>query len=259
MRQYAEAGYDVIIANGGQFISTVLTVAPDYPNTVFILVAGINMTLPPNVVALSPFFSINGMYLAGVLAGKMTKTNSIGVVMGEWYPYIAAEFYAFKAGVKSVNPDATVYPVVAGTWGDASLGFQLARTLIQTNNTDIILHIADITGRGVITAAQQYNIIVIGTCDDQAVLAPDHIMTSVMLNKTYYYELIIKSVLDGTFKDKYGGKVLDIDISFLAPFHRFEDKIPSDVKQLLVEIEDKIKSGELKVPRKITEAPPPPG
>jgi basic membrane protein A len=258
LRQYAEANYDVIITDGGQFISTVINVAKDYPNIAFVIMAGANLTLPPNTVILSPWFSVKGMYLAGVLAGKMTKTNAIGVVMGEWYPYISAEFYAFKEGVKSVNPKAVVYPVVAGTWGDASLGFQLAQSLIKNYNVDIILHIADLTGRGVISAAQQYGIMVIGTCDDQAVLAPDNMLTSVMLNKTMYYDLVIKSVLDGTFKANYGGKVLNLDISYLAPFHRFDDKIPSDVKQLLTDLQKKIETGEFKVPLIITESPPPP-
>lgn len=257
--QYAEAGYDVIITDGGQFISSVVKIAPQYPNTVFIMMAGANMTLPSNVVVLSPWFSINGMYLAGVLAGKMTKTNAVGVIMGQWYPYIAAEFYAFKEGVKSVNPEAIVYPVVAGTWGDAALGYQLAESLIKTRNVDIILHIADLTGRGVIAAAQNYGILVIGTCDDQAVLAPNNMLTSVALNKTMYFELIIKSVLDRTFGAKYGGKVLDIDISYITPFHRLDPAVPSDVKQLLKDLDARIKAGQIKVPRIITDTPPPPG
>lgn len=256
--QYAEAGYDVIITDGGQFISSVVKIAPKYPNSAFVIMAGANMTLPPNVVVLSPWFSINGMYLAGVLAGKMTKTNSIGVVMGQWYPYIAAEFYAFRAGVKSVNPNAIVYPVVAGTWGDAALGYQLAESLIKTKNVDIILHIADLTGRGVIAAAQNYGILVMGTCDDQVVLAPNNMLTSVALNKTMYFEIIIKSVLDGTFKTKYGGKVLDLDISYITPFHRLDPAVPADVKQLLNDIATKIKAGQLMVPRIITESPPSP-
>ena len=66
-------------------------------------------------------------------------------------------------------------------------------------------------------------------------------------------------IRDSKFSERYGGKVLDIDISYLAPFHRFEDKIPGDVKQLLADLKSRIERGEFKVPRTITSEPPPPG
>jgi basic membrane protein A len=166
------------------------------------------------------------------------------------------EFWAFKAGVESVNPNAKVYARVAGSWGDASLGYQIAKSLIQTKHVDIIVQIADLTGRGVIRAAQEFGIMVIGTCGDQSVLGPEATLTSIMMDTPGFMEMIVQSIMDGTFKDRFGGKLADVDLSSLAPFHNFEQAVPQEVKDLLKQTDDAIKNGTIVVPRTVTEAPP---
>ena len=166
------------------------------------------------------------------------------------------EFYAFKAGVESVNPNAKVYARVAGTWGDSSLGFQITKSLIETKNVDTIVQVADLTGRGVIAAAQQYKVKVIGTVGDQAMLAPEVTLTSILMDTPGYMETIVQSIMDGTFKQKFGGTVADVNLGSLAPFHEFEKEVPQEVKTLLGATEEGIQKGIIAVPRKATPDPP---
>ena len=254
-RDYAHRAYDLVWAQGGQFQDQIYGVAPTFPNTYFVQVPGWE-TPPPNTAALGPAFQVNGHYLAGVLAGKMTKTNAVGCIYGAWLPYLSMEFWAFKAGVESVNPSAKVYARVTGAWGDASLGYQIAKSLIQTKHVDIIVQIADLTGRGIIRACQEFGIMVIGTVADQSVLAPEATLTSIMMDTPGFMEMIVQSIMDGTFKDKFAGKLVDVDISSLAPFHNFEQAVPQEVKDLLKQTDDAIKNGTIVVPRTVTEAPP---
>jgi basic membrane protein A len=254
---YAHRGYDLVWGHGSQFQDQIYGVAPNFPNTYFVQVPGWKSP-PPNTAALGPAFQVNGHYLAGVLAGKMTKTNAVGCIYGVWLPYLSMEFWAFKAGVESVNPSAKVYARVAGSWGDASLGYQIAKSLIQTKHVDIIVQVADLTGRGVIRAAQELGIMVIGTCGDQSVLGPEATLTSIMMDTPGFMEMIVQSIMDGTFKDRFAGKIVDLDLSSppLAPFHNYEQAVPQEVKDLLNQTDAAIKNGSIVVPRTVTEAPP---
>lgn len=259
IRDYAERGYDVVWAQGGQFIgATYFEVAPAYEDTYFVQFAGLDAPLPPpNLVVPHCAFQTGGFYLGGVLAGKMTETNAVAWVVGEWYPYTAMEFYAFKAGIESVNPDAKVYAREAGTWADASLGYQIAKSLIETKNVDIIAHVADLTGRGIIAACNDLGIKVMGSCADQSLLAPDVVLTSVMIDLHTFMDLVAREVMEGTFKKNIGGTIVDMELGYLAPFHRFEDVVPQAVKDLLIETEEDIETGAIVVPRIYTEELPP--
>ena len=260
LTDYAERGYDLVVCVGGQFISTVYFegIVTQYNDTYFAQIPGLEYPLPPpNVVGLHPAFQTVGHYLAGVLAGKMTETNAVASIFGEWYPYLSMEFYAFKTGVESVNPDAKVYARVAGTWGDASIGYQIASALIEAKNVDIIVQVADLTGRGIIAACQDYGIMVIGTVGDQAVLAPEVTLTSIGMDTPMFMEIVVQAILDGTFDEELGGTSADINIGgFLYPFHQFEEEVPQSVKDLLGQTADDIENGAIVVPRTVTEEPP---
>lgn len=258
--EYGELGYDVVFAVGGQFIETTyFDVAWSYPDTLYVQIPGLNewVTPPDNVVGLHPAFQIIGHYLAGVLAGKMTETNRLGVVFGEWYEYLSLEFYAFEAGVKRVNEDALVYARVAGTWGDAAIGKEITEALIETKNVDIVVQVADTTGRGVISAAEEAGIAVIGTVGDQYSLAPEVTMTSIGMDTARLMEIVAQRVENGTAMSVLGGTSWEIPIGdYLHPYHEYEDKIPDDVKDLVADVKIGIENGSIVVPRTVTDDPP---
>jgi len=235
MTSYAQQGYNVIWADGNQFIGTTEAIAAQFPNVKFIMTPtydGDNLT--KNVVALSAGNQATGYYLAGVLSGKMTKTGSVGVVIGQWFTALSLEFYAYKAGVHSANPNAKVYLSVPGTWSDPTIGNTVAMTMINTDHCDILVPIADTTGLGVIAAATTTNTTLIGTVLDQVVLSPTDMMTSVLLNMTAFIQPVIQHIIAGTWS-QIGGKVQDLNLGSLGPFHNFDSVIPTSVKTLLAQ------------------------
>lgn len=253
---YAQEGYNVVWTDGNQFIGATEQVAKQFPNVLFIMTptyAGDNLT--SNVVAVGAGYQATGYYLAGVLAGKMTRTNATGVIIGQWFAALSFEFYAYQAGVHSVNPAAKVYLTVPGTWADPTIGYQNAQTMINTNHVDILVPIADATGRGVIAAATVANVSIIGTVQDQVTLAPSNMMTSVLLNTTAFIQMVIQHILNGTWSE-IGGKVIDMNLGSLAPFHYYDRAIPTSVKTLLAETSAGIASGTIKVPFTYTQNPP---
>lgn len=260
----AQGGYDLVWVVGNQFIGTTEAIAHQYPNTRFAQTPSYYQNLTSNITLLDQSFQVTGYYLAGVLAAKMTQTGAVGVIIGQWYPSLSMEFYAFKAGVNATNPNVKVYCRVAGTWADASLGLQIAQSLIQTKHVDIIAPIADATGRGAFTAAQlynatangnQYKVSIIGSVADQASLAPNNVMTSVLMNTTTFISSVVQHIQGGTWS-QVGGKDLFMNIGSLSPFHTYDATIPASVKSLLTSTEQQINSGAIVVHQQVTQNPP---
>jgi basic membrane protein A len=265
----AQSGhYDLVWVVGNQFIGTTEAVANASHtaglSTFFAQTPSYYQSLTPNIVLLDQSFQITGYYEAGVLAAKMTKTNAVGVIIGQWYPSQSMEFYAFEAGINATNPNVKVYCRVAGTWSDASLGLQIAKTLIQTQHTDIIAQIADATGRGAFTAAQLYNatvgdnqypVSIIGTVADQASLAPNNVMTSVLMNQTTFIDTVVKHIMAGTWS-QIGGHDLFMNLGSLAPYHNYDSIIPASVKSAVATVIQEINSGTIVVHQEITQNPP---
>jgi basic membrane lipoprotein Med (substrate-binding protein (PBP1-ABC) superfamily) len=258
--QYGAAGYDVVFCVGGQFIETTYFsgVAEKHNQTLFVQIPGLNpyVPCPNNTVGLHPSFQTRGHYLAGVLSGLMTQTGRMGVVFGEWYEYLAMEFYAFETGVKSVNNDSCVFARVAGTWGDAAIGKQITKTLIDTKNVDIVVQVADTTGRGVIAACVEAGITVIGTVADQYLLAPLNTMTSIGMNTSLMMELVVQYVENGTAMSELGGLSWELHIGdFLYPYHYYNDTIPQSVKDYVDNVKTGIDNGSIVVPQISTVEP----
>ncbi len=256
---YGAAGYDVVFMVGGQFIETsYFSGLPDkYNQTVWVQIPGLNFSHKENLVGLHPAFQTEGYYLAGVLAGLMTETNRMGVVFGEWYEYLSLEFYAFEAGVKSVNNDSLVYARVAGTWDDAAIGIQITETLIDTKNVDIVVEEADATGMGVIAACIGANISIIGAVADQWTLAPNNTITSIGMNITLLMEIVAQRIENGTAMSVLGGTSWDIPIgNYLYPYHNYDSRIPQSVKDKVDLVKAGIANGSIVVPRISTEDPP---
>jgi len=256
MTSYAQEGYNVIWTDGNQFIGTTEAIAAQNPKVDFIMTPTYDYdNITSNVVALGAQNQATGYYLAGVLSGKMTKTNAVGVIIGQWFAALSYEFYAYQAGVKSANPSAQVYLTVPGTWSDATIGYQDAQTMITTDHTDILVPIADTTGLGVIAAATASNTTLIGTVLDQVVLSPQDMMTSVLLNMTAFIQPVIQHVMAGTWS-QIGGQIQNLNLGSLGPFHAYASVIPTSVQLLLNQTSAGIVSGTIKVPFNNTSSPP---
>ena len=121
-----------------------LAVAPSYPKTEYVVTSG-NKTAG-NVSGMVFGFA-EPSYLAGMVAGAMTKTNRLGVIGGTELPPVRESFLAFIAGVHRVNPKARVVTSYIGNWDDVSAGKEQALAQLASG-VDVIFQNADAAGLG---------------------------------------------------------------------------------------------------------------
>jgi basic membrane protein A and related proteins len=262
LTQLAENGFDPVIAVGFLMTEDLTEVSEQFPETQFAIVDSVVET--PNTIDLI-FREQEGSYLAGIVAGLMTQQDTeyttsdekvVGFLGGQTGPLIEKFQAGYEAGVKSVCPDCTVLVKYAGATPDAfndpAKGKEISLQQIN-QGADIIYHASGNTGAGLFDAANQENIFAIGVDLDQAKLFPkDPILTSVVKRVDNAVYQTIDSVSKG---EKPKGTTVDRGLKekgiSLAPFGRFDDMVPQEVKDEVEKAEQGIISGDIKVPDKV--------
>ena len=162
-RDFAARGFDLILGNSFAFGDGMLRAAAAYPKTPFAMLTGIGKTAL-NVSSYFPLIN-EAAFLAGAIAGKMSKSGKIGAVGAQEIPTLVFQIEGFKLGAKHVRPDIRIFDIYTGSYSDVAKGKEAA--LAQINQgADIILHVANETGRGVIQACQEKKIYDVGSGED---------------------------------------------------------------------------------------------
>jgi basic membrane protein A len=240
-RNYAES-YDIVIGHGFEFGDPIEVVAPEYPDTKFLVVNGI--------VAGENYASLlhqnhQTAYVCGYVAARMSETGKLAAIGGFAYPVIIQQLEAYKLGAQSVDPNIEVTIAYLDSWDDIALGKEAARAQISAG-ADCIFHVADAAGIGVIQACEEEGVSAIGFAYDQNELAPDTVITSTIID---YADMMIQAVadiMDGSFEfDTVHYYGLDSGVIKVADFHGL---VPDDIAAEAAEVEQKIISGEIEVP-----------
>ena len=195
-RQYGAQGYDLVIGHGFEFQDAADRVGPDFPKTVFITTSGnrVRANVSPIVFGFE-----EPSYLAGVLAGALTKSGKIGAIGGTQLPPVQSSFLAFEAGVHSVNPRASVLTAYVGSWEDASTAKEQALAQIH-RGVDILFQNADAAGLGIFQAARESKgVLVFGANSNQNDVAPEVTIASVVIDLPHAFLVVARSVKDKTF------------------------------------------------------------
>jgi len=243
LRDYANQGYDLIIAHSSIAKDAVVNTAKDFPKLAFLWTDG--DATSANQAVIRPM-SQEASYLAGILAGKMTKSNVVGMVGGIDIPSTHRSYAGFEQGLKEVNPNAKLLVNWIGSFLDVSKGKEAALSQIESG-ADVIFGNGDGQNIGVLQAAGEKNVLAIGAVRDQFQVAPNVVLTSVQWGFSSGIARVVGDVVQGKFK----GQFYEIGLAQgadLAPYHDNASKIPDDVKKLIDDKRQGILSGTIKVP-----------
>lgn len=181
LRRFAEAGANPVVTMGFAMADPLTTVAPDYPDTKFVVI-DVNWLDLPNVRQIG-FAEHEGSYLVGMLAAMSSKSGTVGFIGGMDVPLIRHFACGYAQGVKAVNPDATVVANMTGTtpaaWNDPVKGSELTKAQIS-QGADVVYAAAGGTGVGVLQTAADEGILSIGVDSNQNHLHPGKVLTSML-------------------------------------------------------------------------------
>ncbi|MBM4430915.1 MAG: BMP family ABC transporter substrate-binding protein [Chloroflexi bacterium] len=246
IRDYATQGYTLVIAHGSQYGSSLKEIAPDFPKTVFAHGTTVNTFVDEGIKNVYAYeaASHEGGYINGIMAGKLTKSNVIGVVgpiqTGDAKLYIDG----FVAGVKASNPNAKVNVNYIGSFSDVALASEAASTHIAAG-ADVLTGSAQMVV-GAIGKAKDNGVLWFGTQASQTRLAPD----IVVANQIYDWTPMLKEIIAQMDKGVYGGKAYVIDLKNKGQVIEFNPafSLPAEVKKLAEDTIKGITDGTIAVP-----------
>lgn len=194
IRDLVQQGHQLIFTPSFGYMEPTLKVAKDFPNVRFESITGYKTA--PNVATANARY-YEGRYLAGIAAGRMTKTNVAGYVAGFPIPEVLQGINAFTLGMRSVNPAAEVKVVWLNAWFDPPRERDAAMSLFNQNVDVIAFH----TGStAVMAAAQERGKMAVAYHSDMRRAGPDAQIVAVTHQWGAYYTQRARAALDGSWK-----------------------------------------------------------
>ena len=177
-----DAGASIVLATFPVISEAFKAVAPLYPDTRWIQLFGDAVDPPiPNLVTVSYDYYL-GCYLSGIFAANVSGTKKIGYIGGISIPPLNADFNALKAGVHSVDAEATVTAAFAGSFQDPAKGYEIASQMFL-DGIDYIQTDSAATDGGIIQAANERAGRMVSALDPaQYALGPSSVIGVVGLN-----------------------------------------------------------------------------
>ncbi len=253
--ELADSGCAAVILNSYGMEPAMLTVAADYPDTLFCSLTNETSKSDELENTVNAFPSIyEGRYLAGIAAGmklnEMIENGDItedeavmGYVGAYTYAEVVSGYTAFYLGAKSVCPSVKMLVEFIGSWGDPAVEAQTAQDLIDRGAVLISQH-SDATTPS--TTAQENNVYSVGYNISMVDVAPDSSIVSSRIDWTNYFVYVIETLANGGTVDQdymqHGVADGDIKLTDLN-----EAVAAPGTAEAIAEAEEKIKSGELHV------------
>ncbi len=226
IRDLVEQGNKLIFATSFGFGDAMEKVAKDFPDVYFEHATGYKTA--PNLRVYEHRL-YEDAYLAGIIAGGMTKTNTLGFVGTFPIPEVLRNINAYTLGAQSVNPEVTTKVVWVSSWFDPPKETEAAKSLMD-QGADVLLQNTDSTA--VLQAAEKAGKYAFGWDSDMSEFAPKAHLASCVVSWTTYYEKAIQDVLDKTWKTgsaRWGIK------EGMNQFVKINDVVPEEVKKKVEE------------------------
>ncbi|MFO1224060.1 MAG: BMP family ABC transporter substrate-binding protein [Burkholderiaceae bacterium] len=180
-----------------------------------------------------------GAYMAGVIAGGMSKTHTLGVVGSVPIPEVLRNINSFTLGAQSVNPKIKTKVVWVNDWFNPPKETEAATALIN-GGADVLMQNTD--SPAVLKAAQEKGKRAFGWDSDMTAYGPKAHLGSAVINWVPYYTKVVNDVLGGTWKtqkDKIWWGVKEGAIDFVS----IADDVPADLKAKLEKVKAGLKDG----------------
>jgi basic membrane protein A and related proteins len=244
LAQYAEGGTELLLAHS-TWQDAAFDVAEQFPD---VNIASYAFELKDNVAILEePIYE--GAYLAGMLAGGITESNTLGGSAGQDVPLCHAELEAFEAGAKRTNKQVKMIDSYIGDWNDAAKGKQATEAQMD-QGADVVIACGGGPATGMAQAIKGTDVSGFGYVGNMDAQAPKNMVGSIIYNLEPYFEAAVEDVRNGTFRPakRYEFGLADGGVDLQLNDGYSVKKIPADVMKQMEKVRAQIKSGDFKVP-----------
>lgn len=234
LRDMVGQGNKLIFGTTFGYMDSMLKVAADSKDVKFEHATGFKMA---DNMRTYDSRTYEGAYMAGVIAGKMTKTNTLGVVASVPIPEVVRNINSFTLGAQSVNPKVKTKVVWVNKWFDPPKEGEGAQSLIN-QGADVLMQNTD--SSAVLQTAEKAGKLAFGWDSDMSKFGPNAHLGSAVINWAPYYTKAVKDVLEGTWKSEgswWGVKEGAIDMVSVS------DKVPAETKEQIEKIKAGLKDG----------------
>ena len=234
LRDMAAQGNKLVFGTTFGYMDTIQKLAPEFPDVKWEHATGYKTAVN---VSTYDFRTYEGAYLAGVIAGAMTKTGTLGVVGSVPIPEVLRNINSFTLGAQSMNPNIKTKVVWVNEWFAPPKETEAATSLIN-GGADILFQNTD--SPAVLKTAEEKGKRAFGWDSDMTSYGPKAHLGSAIFSPAGYYSKTVKSVLDGSWKSGeswWGVKEDAIDIVSLA------DDVPAEAKAKVEEVKKGLKDG----------------
>lgn len=236
-RDMVGQGAQLVFGTTFGYMEPMLKVATDTPNVKFEHATGYKQR---DNMRTYDSRTYEGAYMAGVIAGGMTKSGTLGVVGSVPIPEVIRNINAFTLGAQSVNPKVRTKVVWVNKWFDPPKEGEAAESLIN-QGADVLMQNTD--SPAVLKKAQEKGKLAFGWDSDMTAYGPEAHLASAVINWGPYYKKAVKEALDGTWKAGtgtntwWGVKEGAIDLVSVS------DKVPADLKAKAEVVKNGLKDG----------------
>lgn len=240
--QAAEQGYDIVVCVGFLFVDVLAEVAPQYPDTKFIM---IDAEVEGDNVYSFMFDVQESSYLAGALAALVSEENVFGHVGGMEIPVTIAWESGYVAGIKTIKPDAEVKTSYVGSFADPGKAKELALAHFNAG-AGVCMEVSSGGAIGVIEAAKEAGKLFIATDQSKDEFAPGSEMTAALCNRDFAVFNAAKMIYEGTATP--GTTYLSMKDNIFGLPQDTEERYGAEVAGKLATLQEMIAGGELVVP-----------
>jgi basic membrane protein A and related proteins len=235
LRDMASNGNKLIFGTTFGYMEPMLKVAPDFKDVKFEHATGYKQA---DNMRTYDSRTYEGAYMAGIIAGKMTKSNTLGIVASIPIPEVIRNINAFTLGAQSSNPKVKTKVVWVNGWFDPPKETEAATALIN-GGADVLFQNTD--SPAVLKTAEAKGKRAFGWDSDMTAYGPKAHLASSIINWGPYYIKATKEALDGTWKGGggvwYGVKEGAIDIVSIA------EDVPAETKAKVEEVKKGLADG----------------
>lgn len=235
LRGYGEDGYDMVITHSSGYAAAIEEIAPDYPETEFVLFSWASDTKGlDNYSAWSMDWDQVG-YMLGVIGATSSSSDAVGVVAGEQIPSTVATVDLIKRAVADIDPGAEVLVSWVGSWTDAAKAKELALKQIN-DGAGFVIPVADTAGAGVQQAAEESGALTLGEYIDQSPDYPESLVTSYIVDMQGAFDEIGQAFTDGELDGQIVQMSAATDDLTFTPFDHVDASVEERVNEVLQDL-----------------------